>query len=317
MNQNSRFMQQEFLKISPDTWGFIFDIIRYLLVALILAYLTNVYVKRESIRTDIKGRVLEWRVETYKSLHRWVRVFKTVIAAPSQDEEHYRNILAPTKFKIGYQGMEYASFFDTPENLLKFYKEFTQMFNKEKDIIDYPLMNELKGFQFWLEDVLMYYRAFIRTETDKRWSFSEETIDRHCNLAIKVMGIALQEDVNRFYHRVDEKLRDRLRNIKISEVYSEGWLTKLKRKACNYCESIMDKDDDCMYARIVKWFYYHVLYHSYEYSQVRRNFSGLIKIFFLIHFEDLFASHPADLKDKNTFASLSTEFLNCYSKYCE
>ena len=310
-------MQQEFLNLSPDIWRVIFDIIRYVVVALILAYVTNVLVKRKNIRTDIKGRVLEWRVETCKSLHRWVMKFQNVTAAPSQDEEHYRNILAPTKFKIGYQGMEYASFFDTPERLLKFDKEFYQMFNKEKDFIDYPLMHELKGFKFWLEDVLMCYMAFIRTETDKRWNFSDETIDRHCNLAIKVMGIALQEDVNRFYHKLDEMLRDRLRNIKISEVYSEGWLTKLKRKASDYCESIMDKDEDRPYAGIVEWFYYHVLYRSYDCSQVRRNYSGLITIFLLIHFEELFASKPAALKDKNTFTSLSTEFYNCYTQYRE
>ena len=52
-------MQQEFLNISPDTWRVIFDIIRYVVVALILAYVTNVLVKRKNIRTDIKGRVLE------------------------------------------------------------------------------------------------------------------------------------------------------------------------------------------------------------------------------------------------------------------
>ena len=310
-------MQQGFLNISPDTWHVIFDIIRYVVVALILAYVTNVFVKRNNIRTDIKGRVLEWRVETYKSLHRWVMIFQSVIAAPSQDENHYRNILAPTKFKIGYQGMEYASFFDTPEQLLKFNMEFNHMLNKEKDFIDYPLMNELKGFQFWLEDVIMYYRAFIRTETDKRWKFSDETIDKHYKLAIKVMGIALQEDVNRFYHNVDEKLRDRLRNIRFSEVYSESWLIKLKRKASDYCESIIDKDEDCLYARIVEWFYYHVVYRSYGYSQVSRNFSGLITIFLLIHFEELFANKPAILKDKKAFTSLSTEFYNCYTQYCE
>ena len=310
-------MQQEFLNISPDTWCIIFDIIRYVVVALILAYLTNVYVKRKNIHTDIKGRLLEWRVETYKNLHRWVMIFQNVTAAPSQDEEHYRNILAPTKFKIGYQGMKYASFFDTPERLLKFHKEFNQMFNKEKDFIDYPLMHELNGFQLWLEDVRMYYMAFIRTETDKRWNFSDETIDKHCKLAIKVMGIALQEDVNRFYHKFDEILRDRLRNIKISEAYSEGWLTKLKRMASDYSESVMDKDENRLYPRIVKWFYYHTLYRSYDCSEVRRNFSGLITMFLLIHFEELFASKPAVMEDKNTFTSLSTEFYNCYTQYCE
>lgn len=136
-------------------------------------------------------------------------------------------------------------------------------------------------------------------------------------MAIKVIGIALQEDVNKFYHKLDEILRDRLRNIKISEVYSEGWLTKLKRMASDYCESVMDKDDNRLNPRIVEWFYYHVVYRSYGYSQVSRNFSGLITIFLLIHFEELFANKPAILKDKKAFTSLSTEFYNSYTQYCE
>lgn len=81
-------MQQAFLNIPQDTWNIIFLVIRYVVVALILAYLVNVYVERRIIHTDIKGRVLEWRVETYKSIHRWVMKFQSVIAAPSQDEDN-------------------------------------------------------------------------------------------------------------------------------------------------------------------------------------------------------------------------------------
>ena len=51
-------MQQVFLNIPEDTWNVIFLVVRYVAVALILAYLSNVYVKRKNIRTDIKGRVL-------------------------------------------------------------------------------------------------------------------------------------------------------------------------------------------------------------------------------------------------------------------
>ena len=310
-------MQQEFFNISPDTWTVIFDIIRYVVVALILAYLTNVFVKRINIRTDIKGRVLEWRVETYKSIHQWVMRFRSVIAAPSQDEERYRNIIAPTGCKIGYQGMEYASFFDTPEWLLKLDMEFNQMLNKEKDFIDYPLRHELNGFRYWLDDVIMYYRAFVKTENDKRWKFREEMIDSHCDLAIRVLGIALHKDVNRFYNKFDEMLRKRLRNIKIAGVYSEWWLTKLKRRVCNYCENLMDQEDDCLYVLMAEWFYNHVIYRSYGCSQLARNQEGLINMFLLIHFEELFASNSAVMKDKHTFASLSTEFYHCYMQNCE
>lgn len=86
-------MQQEFFNMSPEAWNVIFLVIRYVMVVLILAYFTNVYVKRKNIHTDIEGRMLEWRVSTYKSIHRWVMKFQSVVAAPSQDEEHYRSLL--------------------------------------------------------------------------------------------------------------------------------------------------------------------------------------------------------------------------------
>lgn len=294
-------MQQDFLSIPQDTWNIIFLVIRYVVVALVLAYFANVYVKRKDIRTDIKGRVLEWRVETYKRIHRWVMAFQSVIAAPSQDEEHYRNLLASTRFKIGYQGMEYATFFDTPERLFKFGMEFSQMMNKEEDVIDYSLRHELNSFQYWLDDVILIYGAFGKTECDKRWKFSKETIDRHCKLACKVLGIALQEDVNRFYHKIDEILRDRLRNVKIAGVYTESWLTKWKRKVDNCCERVIDKEKNSSYGR----------------SQLVRNHLGLMKIFILIHYEELFAHTPAVMKDQEEVSRLTTEFYDCYTHNLE
>ena len=141
ISPQSFFMSPTFLGFSPSTWNIIFLITRYVLVALVLAYLTNVFVKRRNTITDIKGRVLEWQVETYKGIHRWVMRFRSVIAAPSQYEDYYRNIISRTKFKIGYQGMEYASFFDDPERLLQFDKEFNQMLKKKK-ILSMKLFNK-------------------------------------------------------------------------------------------------------------------------------------------------------------------------------
>lgn len=301
--------------MSPDTWNVIILIVRYVLVALLLAYLANVYVKRKSIYTDIKGRVLEWRVTTYKNIHSWVMKFQSVIAAPSQDEEHYRNILAPTKFKIGYQGMEYASFFDSPERLFQFGIEFGRMLNKEEDFIDYSLKHQLTAFQYWLDDLIMFYTAFGKAEYDKRWKFDEKTIKDHCELASKVMGIALQKDVNKFYGRIDDMLRGRLRNLKIAGVYTESWWTKKKRKATEYCEAIMDKEEDGRYSRLVEWFYYHVLYRSYGCSQLLKNQLSLMKIFVSTHFSDLFAKNPAVMRDQKEVGRLTAEFYDCYTQY--
>lgn len=310
-------MQQGFFYISSSTWNIIFLVVRYVLVALLLAYLTTVYVKKKSIHTDIKGRVLEWRVDTYKSIHRWVMQFKNVIAAPSQYEEYYRNILSQTQFKIGYQGMEYVSFFDSPERLFQFGLEFKKMLNKEEDFMDYNLLHALEEFKYWLDDVVMYYGAFAKAECDKRWKFNAKTVEQHCRLACKVLGIALQDDLNKFYAHIDDLLRDRLRNIKISGVYNETLGVRIKKKAIERCESIMDKEVNGRYKRGIEWFYNKVFFHTYGSSQMRKQQFGMMTIFMLIHFEEQFAKNPDIINDQNKFMKLMTEYTDCLVKYIE
>ena len=155
-------MDQPFLNLTPATWNILFLVIRYVLVALLLAYLTNVFVKRKDVVTDIKGSVLEWRVDTYKNIHRWVMDMKRVIAPPSQQENWFRSLLSSRRFKIGYQGMEYASFFDSPEKLIQFGVEFNRMLNKEEGFIDEALKRKLTSFQYWLDDAIDFLGVFIR-----------------------------------------------------------------------------------------------------------------------------------------------------------
>lgn len=271
-------MPQEFLHLPSSTWNIIFWVIRYVLVALVLAYIGNVLVKRKDIQTDIKGRVVEWRVESFKSLHRWLMRFKSIIAAPSQDEDHYRNILSVSKFKIGLQGMEYASFFDSPERLLQFDMEFGQLLAKEETFIDQNLKNKLYDFQDWLSDVIMFYGAFVRAEHDPKWKFGNETAEKHCRLACKLLGIGLQEDVNTYFDQLDQMLHDRLGEIKISGVHT---------KSKNY----------------------------YPKSQLCRNQYGLTAIFVLVHFEEQFSKNPSLYKDGETFLRLSSEYMECYMQY--
>lgn len=280
-------MLQEYLHLSSTTWNIIFWIVRYVLVALVLAYLGNVFVKRKDIQTDIKGRVVEWRVESFKSLHRWLMKIKSIIAAPSQEEEHYKSIISLTNFKIGYQGMEYASFFDTPERLLQFHMEFDQMLAREETIIDERLKNKLYDFQDWLSDVVMYMGAFIGAECDSKWKFSEKIAEKHCTLACRLLGIGLQEDLNTYYDQLNGMLHDRLGDIKISGVYDESKSLLDKKKARDF----------------------------YPRSQLRKNHSGLTNIFVMAHLEEQFIKNPNLAKDSERFMRMCEEYMDCYMQY--
>lgn len=308
-------MQQEFLNIAPFVWNIIFLVIRYVLVVLLLAYLTNVFVKKKDIHTDLKGRALEWRVDAYKTFHRWVMQLKNVIASPNQIEVYYRDILSFTKFKIGMQGVEYASFFDTPERLFQFGIEFDRILNKEEVLLDYNLKHKLVEFQYWLDDLIVFFETFARAEYDEQWGFDKKTVEHHCQLACRMLGIALQKDVNKFGGQIDDMLRDRLRNLKITGVNKEPLLSRVKKHAVRYCEGVMDKGRDNRYEHLVQWFYHYVLYGSYGRSQLLKNQYGLMTIFILVHFEEQFARNPETMKNNDEFMRLASEYQDCYSQY--
>ncbi len=308
-------MPQSFLNLSPSTWNLLFLVVRYVMVALLLAYLTKVFVKRKDVVTDIKGAVLEWQVETYKEIHRWLMGLQRVTAPPSQQEQWFRSLLSSRRFKIGYQGMEFVSFFDTPEKLIQFVTEFHQMLNKEEGFIDETLKQKLISFQIWLDDVIEYLGAFIHAEHNERWNYDEETIQVNCRLACQTMGIALQEDVNKFFHEIDGLLRDRLSNIKISGIYSESMRSRLTRKVATRCERIIDKEVEGRWKKVVEWYYYRVLHRDYGRSQLLKYPQDLLTMFPLVHFEKFFADNPSVMENHDQLIGLIAEFGNCYAGY--
>lgn len=294
-------------------WQILFWIIRYGLVALLLAYLTYVFVKKKDVQTNTKGYVLEWRVEAYKKIHQWVMGLHGVIAAPSQDEDRYQGLLSSLKFKIGYQGMEYAAIFDSPESLLKFGMDFNSMFNQEGDLIDYRLEHQLNSFQMWLDDVRMFLFTFIKTEADKQWKQDEDTAEKNCNLGCKVMGIALQEDINRYFEKIDGVLRDRLRGLKISNVYKDSLRDRLVRKVTDYCEKIMDEEGEGLYSKMMEWLYFNVIYRSYGCSQLQKHQLDIYAIFAKVHFQEQLSEE--DTKSKDELLKQMTDYQNCFIKH--
>ena len=309
------FDPQFFSHLSQSTWNILFLVIRYVLVALLLAYLTKVFVKRKDVFTDIKGYVLEWRVDTYKDIHRWVMGLQSVIAPPKQKEDWFNSLLSSRRFKIGYQGMEYVSFFDSPERLLQFYTDFNRMLDKEEGFIDHELKHRLTCFQYWLDDVMDFLGAFVHTEYDKRWHYDEKTIHESCTLACQTMGIALQEDVNRFFNQIDSLLRDRLGNIKIAGVYSNSLKARISRKIAAYCERIIDKEGESHWKKAVEWFYFQVLYHEYGRTQLQKYQQDLLTLFPLVHFDKSFANNPSIMEDQDQLVALIREYGNCYADY--
>lgn len=76
-------MQETYLSIPKEIWDGIFMFLRYGVTAFIIAYLTSVYVKQKKNIIDLKGEMLERRIDSYKEIHRWAMQLKRVVADSS------------------------------------------------------------------------------------------------------------------------------------------------------------------------------------------------------------------------------------------
>lgn len=98
----------------------IIHIVTYILLPLIVAYITTVMTKREEVELDAQGQLLEHRVQAYAEVYRFMRKSLNRIAVPFVEEKLYADCLEDSMYKIGRQGMEYASFLSSIENIDKY-----------------------------------------------------------------------------------------------------------------------------------------------------------------------------------------------------
>lgn len=274
-------MQETYLSIPKETWDGIFMFLRYGVTALIIAYLTSVYVKQKKNIIDLKGEMLERRIDSYKEIHRWAMQLKRVVADPSQMEQYYQNFLGRFKFERGYQGMEYCSIFYTPERFMTFFQGFKKLMDSQTLHLDAVLEQELNEFRWWLDDIIAFFYGFMETGEDPRWHFSQRRQEKNMESACHLMGIALQKDVNAFYDQFDRLLRNRLQKIRIANITSNSWPIRLKIKLTAAFEKKFGEGN-----RFVDWVYDHLLLRTYGTAQVHERYSDIRLMLGMAHFHE-------------------------------
>ena len=65
----------------------IIQIVTYILLPLIVAYITTVMTKREEVELDAQGQLLEHRVQAYAEVYRFMRKSLNRIAVPFVEEK--------------------------------------------------------------------------------------------------------------------------------------------------------------------------------------------------------------------------------------
>lgn len=96
-------------------------ILKYIFIALCLAYMNHVFSKKKAVMYDVKRHILEKRLEIYASLHKLFLRSSTLVAPPAIKEQYYWSLMNGMPFRIGDQKMEYVSYFDTYKKLYDYY----------------------------------------------------------------------------------------------------------------------------------------------------------------------------------------------------
>lgn len=301
-------MEDVFLNISKPIWETIFLVLRWGPAALILAYLMNVLVKKNENLSDIKGEIYERRIDSYKVIHHWAMQLQKIISPPAYLEKIYADVLHRLHFKISMQGMEYPSFFDSPQKLVSFSIETKKLVGGAALHLDYVLEQKLSEFVIWLDDIINLMNIFIQIEADPFWKYDKTTQETHAKLACHLMGIAFLVDINRFFRQIDRLLRLRLQEIRLSSISSDTWPIRLKHKLVDYCESKMGDGQENKYQQFLCWVYMHVLFRSYGCSQISQHKPDVLTLMIRAHYSSQYNTEQFYTLEEKKMRQLFLDF---------
>ena len=86
------------------------QIISYILLPLVVAYITTVLVKRKEVELDAHGVLLEHRIQAYVEVYRMMQQNQKVVIVPLVEEQLYAACLEGSCYKNIHRGMEYPSY---------------------------------------------------------------------------------------------------------------------------------------------------------------------------------------------------------------
>lgn len=204
----------------------IFFILKYIFIALFLAYFTQVLSKKKEVMLGVKKQVLERRLALYASLYKVLHRNSTLIAPPAADEQYYWSMMGGMPFHIGDQKMEYVSYFHSYERFNEYSLQIQQMCSK-KVFLPKEIEDELKMVAEWFLTISDFLGAFKKVEEEKR-PFSDELRSEHLDLACQMCGIALQYDIEFVSSHLKSILAARLRMPSLLNLFEVSIINKCK-----------------------------------------------------------------------------------------
>lgn len=191
------------------------QIITYILLPIVVAYITTVLAKQREVRLEAQGQLLEHRIQAYADVYRFMRKNLERIAVPLVEEKLYAECLQGSDYKIGHQGFEYTSYLCSIEQIENYSDELKHLLLTNDLYLEPNLRCELYNLQLWVDRLFHLLHAFKATEEDPCWGFDSFLQRDNISCACSLLGIALQNDVNVFTRNIEPLLENKLRHPKL------------------------------------------------------------------------------------------------------
>lgn len=243
----------------------IISLLKYLVAALIVAYFTSVFMNRKEVKLDVEATKLEKQLQANVRLHKILLGIEHHIAPAQRIEVYYNQFIDRLPYKIDPTLNTYPSCFDSIEKLENFHDELLHEKRRDEPFLDYKTLNTLDDMLSWLEDIVGLLTRFAKVESDVKWKYSEETRKQNTNLAVKIFGLALQNDIDKFETRLSHLFQKKLHKPRLSVWKQMNLRDRIHKTISSKCEN--EKDGKNRKSRIASWIYYNVLYPLYGRSQ--------------------------------------------------
>lgn len=201
-------------------------ILKYLVIALCLAYLNHVFSKKKAVMLDVRRHVLEKRLKLYAALHKVILRKTTLIAPPALMEHYYWSLIDGMPFHIGDQKMEYVSYFGSFDKLNDYHLQL-QRGHSESVFLPKDMNETLLLVNDWYANVLALLTAF-KTVEDEDTTMNDERRAKHLDLACQVFGIALQYDIEQVGNHLRHMLEDRLQMPSLQNLFKVSIINKIR-----------------------------------------------------------------------------------------
>ena len=291
---------------------------KYIVVALLLAYFTSVFMKKKEVEVDVKAAKLEKELEANIRLHKLLMETEHHIAPAMKDEVYFDGFLNRVHFKMDPTLHTYPRSFDSVENFKSYYEKVCHESHRDNPFLSYRMASLLQDFIYWMEDIISLMDTFADIEAEEKWHYSQQEQESNCSLAIKLLGLALQDDTKRFVNSLRNNFSYKLHHPRLSKWEEMTFCDKMNKYLSEKLKHRLDETEEK--ESTADWFYYNVLHPIYGRNQLRREKTEADAMLLLasVHYSQKYSTEQfynmEEAKIVNLLMDFHDSFFKEYSK---